>query len=338
MKMKTNVLTHFLLLACLLFACTNKPAQTYFEKRGDVFGTYYIVKIDADTDFSAVIDSVFEGVNRAANSYIDTSEISQFNRNGVLEKPSVFLLDMLQLAKTYHQLSNGYFEPTLYPLISAWGFGNERRQDLSQETIDSLLALVSFSNNIVFDTVQVKALKKGVMLDLSALGEGYAIEAICQALDKRGVKNYLVEIGGEMKCKGVNPNGKTWRVAIESPNNLQERGKAVMELVTLQNVGLSTSGNYRKFFVDSTGARRSHIISPFTGAPVTHNLLSASIISPSQVLADAMATACMAMGTTEAQTFIQNHPELEGFLIYADGDTLRTWKSANFPSFGASKP
>ena len=190
---------------------------------------------------------------------------------------------------------------------------------------------MSFKKLLVIDTAKVKVLKKGVTIDLNAMGEGYALDAISSILDQSGVNNYMVEIGGEMKCKGLNQNGNIWKIGIENPTvSIDERGTSLMKIVKLKNVGISTSGNYRKFYTDSLGNKYSHIIDVMTGYPVQHNIISSSIISTSATKADALATACMSMGMEKAKYFIENDPDMEGFLIYSDDNNLKSWQSSSF--------
>jgi len=314
----------------LLTSC-NSNEKTYNYSQGEVFGTYYRFQIDSDKDYSKQIDSVFIAIDKAVNSYMEYSEISKFNKEGFLLDPSPTFIDMLQKAKTYHQISEEYFDPTLSPLINKWGFGFENKEQMDSIKIDSLMKFVSFNNLIRFNSAEVKALKQGVKIDLNAMGEGYALDAIASLLGQYGVENYLVEIGGEMKCKGVNPKGGVWQIGIENPTvSIEKRGSSLMNIVKLQNKGLSTSGNYRKFYTDSLGNRYSHIIDAKTGYPVQHNLLSASIISVSSTKADALATACMSMGTEKAKYFIEKDSTIEGFLIYSEKNMLKTWQSSRF--------
>lgn len=315
----------------LLTSC-NSNEKTYNYSQGEVFGTYYRFQIDSDKDYSKQIDSVFIAIDKAVNSYVVYSEISTFNKRGFLLSPSPTFIDMLQKAETYHHLSNGYFDPTLYPLINAWGFGLTNKEKMDSAKVDSLIKLVSFKKLLAIDSTELRVLKKGVTIDLNAMGEGYALDAITSILDQSGVNNYMVEIGGEMKCKGLNQNGNIWQIGIENPTvSIDERGTSLMKVVKLKNVGISTSGNYRKFYTDRSGNRYSHIIDAKTGYPVQHNLLSASIISTSATKADALATACMSMGTEKAKYLIENEPDIEGFLIYSDGNNLKSWQSSRFP-------
>ena len=321
------------LFFCTLFLLSScdPSEEKYNYSQGEVFGTYYRFQIDSDKDYSKQIDSIFNAIDKAVNSYVEYSEISKFNKEGFLLSPSPTFIEMLQKAKKYHNLSNGYFDPTLSSLINNWGFGFKNKEKMDSIKVDSLLKLVSFKKLLVIDTAKVKVLKKGVTIDLNAMGEGYALDAISSILDQSGVNNYMVEIGGEMKCKGLNQNGNIWKIGIENPTvSIDERGTSLMKIVKLKNVGISTSGNYRKFYTDSLGNKYSHIIDVMTGYPVQHNLLSASIISTSATKADALATACMSMGMEKAKYFIENDPDMEGFLIYSDDNNLKSWQSSSF--------
>lgn len=321
----------FLLLGCIVLTSCDFGKNNFRTIQGEVFGTYYRFQIDSDKEFSKQMDSIFIVIDKAANSYASNSEISTFNKTGFIKEPSSTFLSMLIKAKKYHQVSKGYFSPSLYPLIKFWGNDLKDSPQIDSVKVDSILKLTSF-NNLAFDANQIIALKKGVKIDLSAMGEGYALDAIASVLDGANVSNYMVEIGGEMKCKGKNPDNKIWQVGIENPTiPISERGSSLMKIVKLYNKALSTSGNYRKFYMDIYGNRYAHIIDSKTGYPIKSNLLSVSIISQSSTTADALATACMAMGTERAIEFIEQNPDIESFLIFQERGELKTWQSNNFP-------
>lgn len=320
----------FFIISFSFLGCNKGGEYKIYE--GKVFGTYYKFQIDSNKDFQKSIDSVFLAINQAANSYTETSEISKFNISGELLKPSTTFLQMLDSAKTFYQVTNQYFNPALYPLINEWGFGAKGQSTIDSVRVDSLLKITDFKNVILFDSNKVKALQKGAMLDLNGLGEGYALDQIGKILDRGNVQNYMIEIGGEMKCRGINNKLEVWKVGIEDPTvSIQERGTSLMTIVKLDNQSISTSGSYRKFYTDSLGNKYSHIISPINGYPINHNLLSVSIISTSATQSDAIATACMAMGTEKAISFIESMPHLNGYLIYDQKGELKKWQSANFP-------
>lgn len=304
----------------------------YRENKGGVFGTYYSVVYDSESDYGASFDSIFNEVNNAINSYDRVSEINKFNQEGFLRNPSDIILEQLKRAAYYHKLTDGAFDPTLMPLIEAWGFGLEKRKAIDSTTIDTLLKLVSFSKNLSIGTEMVQGNRKGVKLDLSALGEGYTLDRIAEFLDGKNIEDYKIEIGGELKCTGVNPKGNIWRIGIANPYyDLGKSNEQMVDIVELNNTSLSTSGNYRKFYMDEQGNKRAHIIDPKTGYPVSHGLLSVSIKCKDAEKADALATACMVLGPEKAKKLISENKDIEGFLVYEDGNNkLKIWDSKGF--------
>lgn len=319
-------------LGCIvLLGCKSGKDRQYQDLKGEVFGTYYRFQIDSDVDFSKQIDSVFKAVNKAVNTYSPSSEISMLNETGIHKDPSQTLLDMLRVAQGYYKKSGGYFNPAIYPLISEWKSGFHNNAEIDTSKVKQLLNLTVFDSIITIEPNEIRLLKKGARIDLSALGEGYTLDAIASILDNQKVENFILEIGGEMQCRGKNSKRKTWLVGIEAPNfNPSSVERTVLKTVQLKNCGLSTSGSYRKFYLDSLGNKHPHIIDPVTGFPVSHRLLSASVKSTSSATADALATACMAMGYERAKIFIENTPDIEGVLIVSKpNDSLISW-SSNF--------
>ncbi|AVR45186.1 FAD:protein FMN transferase [Christiangramia fulva] len=304
----------------------------YITLKGDIYGTFYSIKYRSHTNFQEGIDSIFSSIDNAVSYFNPTSEISIFNKNGQFLHPSKIFLEQLNRARFYYQKTQGAFEPTLSPIIEAWGFGFRAGNKPTPSQVDSLLNLVSFEKNIYFNDTVVKAVKKNTTINLTAMGEGFTIDKIAKYLDTKKIQDYKVEIGGEIKCHGVNEKGEIWRIGIENPNfSLGKEENRILKIVKLDDAAISTSGSYRKFYLDSTGRRRPHIIDPKTGYPVSHNLLSASIKCKSAEKADAMATACMVLGLRKSIDLIKADSGLEGFLIYDDEtNTLDTWKSENF--------
>ncbi|EIM74860.1 ApbE family lipoprotein [Nitritalea halalkaliphila LW7] len=299
--------------------------------RGEALGTYYEFVLDREVDVEAEIAAFFKGYNAAANTYIPDSEISYFNQKGyaLLEEP--YLPEMLAISRKYREQYAGLYEPTLMPLINGWGFGFSERARMSPERVDSLLQFVDL------DLVQVSgdsllAARPGVQLDFSAMGEGYAIEKLAAIVEAKGVESYKIEIGGEMRCRGLNPDGKVWRIGIEGPKDGVSREESeLVEIVLLADKAISTSGNYRKFYIDEQGNRRVHVIDPQTGYPVEHALLSATIICSDALKADILATICMVAGPERALALIEADPDVEGFLIIAEGERFRTQASSGLP-------
>lgn len=172
--------------------------------------------------------------------------------------------------------------------------------------------------------------KPGILLDLNAVGEGYAIDLIGAWLEHKGIDDYKIEIGGEVWCKGLNAEGKPWRIVIENPRFDQEGQQPLLAVVALENAALGTSWSYRNFYIDEQGNQRAHIIDPRTGYPVQHNLLSATVKAPSCVLADGLATACMVLGLEESKRLIEALEQVEAFLVYEQQGVLKSWHSKKF--------
>lgn len=330
--MKRKQMQLLLLLLCTILCNGCFQTVHYRENKGEIFGTYFSVVYDSDSDYGASFDSIFNEVNMAINSYDRDSEISKFNQEGFLRNPSGIILAQLKKARKYHKITDGAFDPTLMPLIEAWGFGLEKRKTIDSTTIDTLLKLVSFSKNLSIGKEMVQGNRKGVKLDLSALGEGYTLDRIAEFLDDKNIEDYKIEIGGELKCKGVNPKGNIWRIGIANPYyDLGKSNKQMVDIVELNNTSLSTSGSYRKFYVDEQGNKRAHIIDPKTGFPVSHGLLSVSIKCKDAEKADAIATACMVLGPEKAKKLITETKDMEGLLVYEDANNkLKIWDSKGF--------
>lgn len=322
-----------LIVLLILASCVSKPEVTFKNYEGEIFGTYYRVQVgDSDRDFQTQFDSIFAIINTASNSYIQESEVSDFNANGILVYPSFTFRDMLDSCKKYHEQSQGYFEPTLYPLIKAWGFSFEDREQMDSSKVALLKSLMGFESQLQVTDTSYAAAQSGVMLDITGLGEGYAIDKLAEVLDQAGVANYLVEIGGEMKGKGQNPTGESWTIGIEDPAQA-ELGvtNTMLTKVTLNRLALSSSGNYRKFYIDKQGNRRSHLIDPKTGFPVSHSMVSVSVLATSATQADALATAFMAMGPEKAKVLAESLPGVEAMFVLAEKDRLRMEFTSGFP-------
>jgi len=324
-----------LTFALLVVGCKEdqeKKDRTYTHYEGAVFGTYYRIKIDSKNDFKVKIDSIFNAINTAVNSYVGQSEITTFNSTGILENPSATFLSMLKQAQHFQQVTNGYFEPALYPIIKAWKFeqGGAKMQIDSLE-LNNLLHLLPMEQSILISDTLIKAKKEGAKIDLSAMGEGYAIEGIHQVLMEAQVANYMIEIGGEIFARGQNEKGKTWTIGIEDPSKASSNSyDNIITKIQLNDQGISTSGSYRKFYADSQGNKYPHIINPKTGYPVKHHMVSVSIKAASPLIADIYATACMAMGTEKAKAFVAADSDVEAFMAYYVKDSLKTWNSPNF--------
>lgn len=267
-------------------------------------------------DWSKEVDSLLKVWNHSLSTYIADSEISQFNNDSCFSFVSPYFLPVLKESREIYQKTNGAFDPTVAQIVNAWGFGPDKSNNLPDTAkIDSLLNWVGF-DHISFNNEQVCKEKRGVSLDFSAIAKGYAVDVVADFLSEKGIENYLVEIGGELICKGKNANGKPWKIAIDDPRvELYER--RLFAKIDLTDKAMATSGNYRNYYVRN-GRKYAHTINPKTGFPVEHNLLSATVLANNCMTADAYATAFMVLGVEQSKKILNQSPELEAFLVFAD--------------------
>lgn len=267
-------------------------------------------------DCQSDIDSVLNAVDLSMSTYIPESLISKINRNESNKIDSLFfrvITEALLIAKE----TQGAFDPTLAPIVNYWGFGFEEIQNIDESILAELMQSVgytklSFNDSTIFKT------NTNTQIDFNAIAQGFTVDLVGEHLQKLGITNYMIEVGGELKCSGLNADGDLWRIGIDKPSeNIQkDRFQAIIEV---ENKSVASSGNYRKFKVDEkTGMKYAHTINPKTGNPVQTNLLGVTIITESCMRADAIATACMVMGLEKSKTYLENHPEIDALFIYSD--------------------
>ncbi|WP_339924010.1 FAD:protein FMN transferase [uncultured Cyclobacterium sp.] len=278
--------------------------------------TYRVVYLDpGGRNFKKDIDSILVNFNQALSTYISDSELSRLNKYDSLVFESEYFYPVLKTSKEVFSLTDGAFDPTIGPLVNAWGFGPDGPSLQDSLGVKQLLERVGFEN-IVFDEKGVRKTETDVYLDFSAIAKGFGVDVVARFLSEQGIQNYLVEIGGELKGNGVNEKGELWKVGVSQPG---EEGLAneIYSIVALENKGLATSGNYRNFYIKDS-VKYSHTISPFTGYPVVHRLLSATVVAESCILADAYATAFMVLGMDQAKEIQKSVEGIEIFLIFND--------------------
>jgi len=227
---------------------------------------------------------------------------------------------MVQESLRFSVLSNGAFDITVAPLVDLWGFGPKAKSDPTQAKIDSIRHFVGYKL-LKLDKDQLTKSDPRIQLDCGAIAGGYASDIIAEFLRKQGVDDYMVEIGGEIVLRGKNPKGSQWHIGINKPvDDSTSTNNEVEKLLVLTDKALSTSGNYRSFYVKD-GKKYAHTIDPHTGYPVQHSLLSATIIADDCFTADALATACMVLGVDSSMTMIESlHDKgVEAFFIYNEG-------------------
>ncbi|MFN7116736.1 MAG: FAD:protein FMN transferase [Saprospiraceae bacterium] len=310
-------------------ACNNEPKQSEQEYRsfeGKTMGTYYRVTYadSLNRDFAKAIDQLLIDINNEVSTYIPTSTISQFNQTqSALDiTGKIHFIKNLQGALKVYNQSNGAFDPTVMPLVNYWGFGYTEKKPVTQVDsvkIDSLIQLVGADKIQLEQTGNQTVLKKsepGVQIDFSGIATGYALDTIGRFLEYKGVKNYLADIGGEQRARGVNPKGKIWTIGINIPEETAAK-TAILNTVELKDWTISTSGNYRNFY-EVNGVKYSHTINPKTGFPERNTLLSATVFAAECIDADAWATAFMVMGIDKAFDSAEQNRDVEAYFIYSD--------------------
>ena len=306
----------FILILC---ACSNSDKYILITNTGETQGTYYHIKYlsNIGKNFQNQIDSLLTRIDSSVSIYKSYSIISKLNYGQKIKTDEIFNLvyfDALHVGEN----TEGYFDCTVLPLVKYWGF---YKNDTNEVKVDSVV-IQSIMNKVGIDKVtwedSTVVPSEGVKLDFNAVAQGTSVDLIAKLLEGKGVVNYLIEVGGELKGRGVNADGNVWRVGIDKPlNNIdfQERFQFILEL---KNMALATSGNYRKFYIKD-GVKYSHTINPKTGFPSQNRLLSVSVVTNRCSLADAYATAFMAMGLKKTKKIIKNiDDELGVYVVYTD--------------------
>lgn len=296
---------------------TSQPEYSLTHITGQTMGTIdYNVKYMGVSapNYKASIDSLLVAFNQSLSTYIPDSEISQLNRTGHLDNPSRMFLDVLECSREVYENTGGAFDPTVGPLVSAWGFGANRQPDVPDSSeIDSLLRFVGFEK-LTFSEKAV-TMDSGMYLDFSAIAKGYAVDVVVLFLERKGFRNYMVEIGGEVRAKGENEKNEVWKIGIDHPLPVAA-DRELLAIAQLKDRSMATSGNYRNYYqVD--GRTIAHTVDPRTGYNTSHTLLSASVFAPDCMTADAYATAFMVLGLNESEELIREL-DLDAFLIYQD--------------------
>ncbi len=316
----------YLFISITLFAFSScRPSNSLVNFSGQTMGTYYRISYLSPKaqNHQVSIDSLLIAYNNALSTYIPTSIISRFNTAQANTPIAInaYVKTVFQEATKVYKASEGAFDPTVMPLVNAWGFGYKDGLSIDSTSIDSLKQLVDFDAvKITKEGSQFFLIKTkpGLQLDFSAIAKGHAVDVLGNFLDSQQIGNYLIDIGGELKAKGKNKHEKWWTVGIDKPQeNAQER--ALEAIINLENRAIATSGNYRNFYTKN-GQKYAHTINPKTGYPKLSDLLSVSVFAPNCITADAYATAFMVMGYEKAKKTILQNKNLDALFIYSKPD------------------
>ena len=323
----------YLLLVLVVTSCKDEVQNK--RLMGNVFGTTYSVQFEApksDVDFQDQFDKLFYIINKSMSTYQANSIISKINRNEEVSIDSHFR-KIFDTSKEIYAATNGAFDPTIGVMVNAWNFGSDDGiEDLDVTTIDSLMLTVDF-DKVERDSDKIIKQHEGTIMDFSAIAKGYGVDVIANFLDTQNVKSYLVEIGGEIRTKGLNMvSEKPWKIGVENPNF--DGSQTVMKAISLTNESMATSGTYRKFKVDENSNKYAHIIDPKTGYSSKNNVLSVSVIAKECMIADAYATALMTMTVDDIKDFVEKHSELKVFVIFEnENKQLETLSLNGFPEY-----
>ncbi len=308
------------LLICMISCGDQTNSWVKNTNTGGALGTSYsIIYLAKDSlNFQRGIDSVFYAVNASMSTYLPDSDITKINKGDSTVIVDHMFEEVFTIAKEVYAVTDGYFDPTVGVLVNAWGFGPGAAAEMDSSSVKKLLKYVGFNKvNLTADRRIQKDFSE-IQLDFNAIAKGYAIDRLAAYLDSEEIENYLVEVGGEIVTKGENRSkGKKWVVGVDDPQ--VELGRRLKITLTLKDQALASSGNYRKFRIDSlTGKKYVHTIDPKSGFTKNSNVLAVSVIAENCATADAYATAFMAMDLDESKGILNNTTSLEGYVIYLD--------------------
>jgi thiamine biosynthesis lipoprotein len=298
----------------------------YQHDTGMVFGTVYNITYQSDKDLKQDIEAELQKVDNSLSPFNKSSIISKINRN---ENPEVndMFAEVFNLAEKVSGETGGAFDITVAPLVNMWGFGTKQFHRPDRESVDSLMKFVGF-NKVVMRNKHVQKQSPNIQLDCSGIAKGYGCDVVARFFRSKGIKNFMIEIGGEIVTSGNNEKRLPWSIGVTKPTD--DSLQASQELQTVLNVtdkAMATSGNYRNFYMDGN-RKLAHTIDPHTGYPVQHSLLSSTVLASDCATADAYATAFMVLGIDKAKKVLEHHPELMAYFIYAGKDgKMQVWFS-----------
>lgn len=349
---KSRLAAIFLPLLASLMPLSCRPSGGYVTISGYAQGGTYMIKVNTDgakpapEDMKTAIDSILNAFDNSLSGYNRNSILTRFNAGETVVPDSTFI-EMYRLAVDFWKTTGGALDVSAAPLFDIWGFGFTSDSLPSPSLVEEVRKTVGMDRLVpdLADAVAPDGTLRGAdvvadgdlehlpRLNYNAIAQGYACDLVASYLEGAGVKDMLVNIGGEIVCSGVNPAGAAWTIGVDRPvdgNNVSGADlKGVMEAGP-ERCGVVTSGNYRKFYVKD-GKKYAHTVDPRTGWPVQHSLLSATIVAPDAVTADAFATYCMVLGLDGAVKFIEGRPDLEAYLIYEDSEgVMHAWHSSGF--------
>ena len=324
------------ILTMVMVACQPSVNEKVYLIEGEAQGSTYHIKYIAERDenLKPAIDSILEVIDRSMSTYRPDSAISKINQGDTTVVVDEHFRKVFEASQQIWQESEGLFDPTVGVLVNAWGFGKQKISEADLPTdkkIDSLKKYVGFDKVALTEKNLIKKRYTEILFDFNAIAQGYTSDVVANYLSTRGIKNYIVEIAGEMYLKGKNTvEDKSWTIGVENPlKPLDDRD--LVATIQFTDKGLATSGNYRKVWIDSNGRKYVHSINPLTGRATQSDVLSATVVAPSTMLADGYATMFMVMGLAKSKAFLEKHPDLAVLLVYSDDKHQEaTYKTKSF--------
>ena len=326
----------FLLLLVVGTVWILRKQAPYQTDQGLVFGTMYKITYQSKENLKAEIEAELQRVDRSLSPFNKASVITRINDNTDMQTDSLFDY-VYRLARQVSEETHGAFDITVAPLVNAWGFGFKNASQVDSATIDSLRQFVGY-DKVKLENGRIVKSDPRTMLDCSAIAKGFGVDCVAHLLDRKGIRNYMVDIGGELVMKGENAQMKPWRIGINKPiDDSLAVNQELQTVLQVSGVGLATSGNYRNFYYKD-GKKYAHTINPRTGYPVQHNILSSTVVAKNCATADAYATAFMVLGLDSAVAICNAHPEIDAYFIYSDDkDSTRVFYTDGMKRFIRSK-
>ena len=328
----------FLVLLLFLICCDLNHTNENKKINGLALGTSYSVSYSDlslnENILEKEVDSIIQIINSSMSTYLPDSDISRINNGDSLVIVDKHFQKVYNTAKLVWKKTDGYFDPTVGALVNAYGFGPEPNTNaVSDEMRDEILTYTGWDKTYLTTKKTIQKTNPKLSFDFNALAKGYAVDLISDHLRSKNISSFLVEIGGEIVAQGFSPKTKkVWRIAIDDPNQSEER--KFIKLISLNNTALATSGNYRKYKINKeTGKRSVHSINPKTGNSFPTEVLSASVLAETCMIADAYATALMVMPFTDSMALIESESNLEAYWIIENEDGgVEEIVSSGFPS------
>lgn len=314
------------------FFFPNDEPAPFINNQGEKFSTFYSVQYESEQDFGVAIDSLLSKFNMSLSPFEPNSIISSINNSDTPVVADKWLRDIIILSKEINKKTAGAFDPTISPLINSWGFGFKQNKFPTESDVEEMMSLVGMDKIELSDSGKVTKQDKNITLNFSAIAKGYAVDLVASLLNDKGVENYLVNIGGEIACRGVNEKNEEWRVGIDKPEE-SNMGGDIHSVLSLSGKSLATSGNYRRF-KEVEGQKVWHIIDPRTGYPTGSRVLSATVIADDCATADAYATALMVLGVEEGMAIIEADLASEAMIITpGDSSQYNLYYSSGFKNY-----